>query len=159
MNKERYTRAFNRFLLDNPDIDIEDAEKEFNELYNNGIYAIDDDFDKAEVLYEEASNTESLEECINLLHEAIATCPYHYDSKILLELISNDSSEERIKALENIREEYKKWLLSRGINLDGPLHSIWLDLEARPYIRLLSAVEVALTGSLIRMQISVMNIL
>jgi hypothetical protein len=56
LNKERYTRAFNRFLSDNPDIDIDEAEKEFNELYHSGLYKIDDEFDKAEVLYEEAAD-------------------------------------------------------------------------------------------------------
>ncbi len=140
MNKERYSRAFNRFLSDNPDIDIDEAEKEFNELYDNGLYKIDDEFDKAEVLYEEASNAENIEDSINLLHEAIATCPYHYDSKILLVLLSIDNPVDRITKLEDIREEFKKWLLTKNIDLDNPQFSIWLNLESRPYIRLLSAI-------------------
>ena len=140
MNKERYHRAFNRFLSDNPDIDINEAEKEFNELYNSGLYKIDDDFDKAEVLYEEATNALEINDSINLLHEAIATCPYHYDSKILLTLLSENNSLDRIKKLEDIREEFKKWLLTKNVDLDKPEYSIWLNLESRPYIRLLSAI-------------------
>ena len=140
MNKERYTRAFNRFLSDNPDIDIDEAEKEFNELYHSGLYKIDDEFDKAEVLYEEAAQAIELDDSINLLHEAIATCPYHYDSKILLALLEENNPLDRIKRLEDIREEFKKWLLTRNIDLDKPEFSIWLNLESRPYIRLLSAI-------------------
>ncbi len=140
MNKERYTRAFNRFLSDNPDIDIDEAEKEFNELYHSGLYKIDDEFDKAEVLYEEAADAIELDDSINLLHEAIATCPYHYDSKILLALLEENNPLDRIKRLEDIREEFKKWLLTRNIDLDKPEFSIWLNLESRPYIRLLSAI-------------------
>ena len=140
MNKERYTRAFNRFLSDNPDIDIDEAEKEFNELYNSGDYKIDDDFDKAEVLYDEASNAENVNDAINLLHEALAQCPYHYDSKILLAILSSDNSLERIEKLEEIREEFKRWLKTKDIDLDNPPFSIWLNLESRPYIRLLNAI-------------------
>ena len=140
LNKERYTRAFNRFLSDNPDIDIDEAEKEFNELYHSGLYKIDDEFDKAEVLYEEAADAIELDDSINLLHEAIATCPYHYDSKILLALLEENNPLDRIKRLEDIREEFKKWLLTRNIDLDKPGFSIWLNLESRPYIRLLSAI-------------------
>lgn len=140
MNKERYTRALTRFLHDNPHVTIDEATKEFNELYEEGNYKIDDDFDKAEVIYEEASNTDSLEDSILLLKEAIATCPYHYDSKILLTLLENEDQNERINKLEDIREEYKKWLKSRNIDLDNPSTSIWLILEARAYIRLLSTI-------------------
>ena len=130
MNKERYTRAFNRFLSDNPDIDIDEAEKEFNELYHSGLYKIDDEFDKAEVLYEEAADAIELDDSINLLHEAIATCPYHYDSKILLALLEENNPLDRIKRLEDIREEFKKWLLTRNIDLDKP-GTIAMGVEMR----------------------------
>lgn len=140
MNKERYTRAFNRFLIDNPHVTIDEAQKEFNELYSEGNYKIDDDFDKAEDIYEEASNTDSLEDSIILLKEGIETCPYHYDSKILLTLLEYENPNDRILKLEDIREEYKKWLKERNIDLDSPNTSIWLIIEARPYIRLLTTI-------------------
>lgn len=140
MNKERYIRAFNRFLIDNPDIDMNEAEKEFNELIDEGVYKLDDEYDRAEELYEEASKATDLDDTINLLREAQATCNYHYDSKILLALLELTDPKERIDRLEEIREEYKRWLKTRNIDLDNITGSIWLNIEARPYVRLLSTI-------------------
>ena len=78
---EKFNRALRRFIEDNPDIDFEEAKRDFIEMYNNGDYVIEDDFEKAEELYNKALNTDDIKEARRCVLEAIEVCPYHFDSK------------------------------------------------------------------------------
>ena len=137
-SQDNYRRALNRFLDDNPGVDIDVAIEEFNDIYNKGLYKLDDAYEKAENLYQEVSNSEDRDEAVAILSEAIKVCPYHYDSRILKTVLETDDDFKVIEALEEIREEYKNWLLTKNIDVNNLEDDIWNHLEGRAYIRLLS---------------------
>ena len=138
ISSDNYKRALNRFLDDNPGIDVDVAIEEFNDIYNKGLYKIDDAYEKAENLYQEVSTSEDRDEAVAILAEAIKICPYHYDSKILKTALESDDDFKIIEKLEDIREDYKDWLLTKNIDVNNLEDDIWNHLEGRAYIRLLS---------------------
>lgn len=133
---EKFNRALQRFLNDNPDIDFEKAKDEFIKMYNSGEYKIDDDFSKADDLFEEALKLEDSNQVIEALKQVLKICPTHYEAKGQLILMETKDNKEKTLKLQNLLNEIKLDLEKNyEISFDKIERSLWLNVEARSYLR------------------------
>ena len=139
MNKdiEKFNRALNKFLEDNPDLDFDTVKDEFIEMYNKGEYKLDDEYEHANDLYIESLNCETQEEAISLLNEVLEICPYYYEAKIDLLEMNNAVLNEYLELLE----EYNSYLDGK-LDLENMNGQMWYEIEHRPYLRLLMSIGV-----------------
>ena len=113
---EKFNRALQKFLNDNPDIDLDVAQKEFINLYNSGQYKLDDDFSKAEELFENALELTDENLIIDALKKAVDICPFHFEAKGELAILeTKDDLEE--------------------IDFNNFERTLWLNINVRPYLR------------------------
>ena len=133
---ERFNRALQKFLDDNPDIDFDKAKDEFIELYNSGEYKLDDDFTKADDLYLEALKLEDTKLVMDALKKALNICPKHYEAKGELIILESKSEDEKIMRLKSLLNEIKKDLEENGeIDFNDFERTLWLNIDVRPYLR------------------------
>lgn len=133
---ERFNRALQKFLDDNPDIDFDKAKDEFIELYNSGEYKLDDDFTKADDLYLEALKLEDTKLVMDALKKALNICPKHYEAKGELIILESKSEDEKIMRLKSLLNEIKKDLEETGeIDFNDFERTLWLNIDVRPYLR------------------------
>lgn len=139
MNKdiEKFNRALNKFLEDNPDLDFETVKDEFIEMYNKGEYKLDDDYERANDLYIESLNCETQEEAIEMLNKVLEIYPYYYEAKIDLLEMNQANIEEYLELLE----EYNGYLADK-LDLENMDGQMWYEIEHRPYLRLLMSIGV-----------------
>lgn len=133
---ENFNRALQKFLDDNPDIDFEKAKEEFIELYNSGQYKLEDDFSKAEELFENALELKDEKLVIDALKKAVAICPYHYEAKGELVLLESKTENDKINNLKAVLDENKKYLeKEKEIDFNNFERTLWLNIDARSYLR------------------------
>lgn len=139
MNKdiEKFNRALNKFLEDNPDLDFDTVKDEFIEMYNKGEYKLDDDYEKANDLYIESLNCETQEEAIEILNEVLEIYPYYYEAKIDLLEMNQATINEYLELLD----EYTEYLDGK-LDLENMNGQMWYEIEHRPYLRLLMSIGV-----------------
>ncbi len=133
---EKFNRAFQQFLNDNPDIDIDVAQKEFINLYNSGQYKMDDAFSKAEEIYVNALELDDPKLVKDALKKALEICPNHFEAKgelLILESKTNDEKISRIKSLLNEMKEYLE--KNEEIDFNNFERTLWLNINVRPYLR------------------------
>ena len=133
---ERFNRALQKFLDDNPDIDFDKAKDEFIELYNSGEYKLDDDFSKADDLYLEALKLEDSKLVIDALKKALNICPKHFEAKGELIILESKTEDEKIMRLKALLNENRDDLeANEEIDLNNFERSLWLNIDVRPYLR------------------------
>lgn len=133
---ERFNRALQKFLDDNPDIDFDKAKDEFIELYNSGEYKLDDDFSKADDLYLEALKLEDSKLVIDALKKALNICPKHFEAKGELIILESKTEDEKIMRLKALLNENRDDLeANEEIDLNNFERTLWLNIDVRPYLR------------------------
>lgn len=133
---EKFNRALQKFLNDNPDIDLDVAQKEFINLYNSGQYKLEDDFSKAEEIYENALELKDEALVIDALKKALDICPNHFEAKGELALLETKKDEDKISKLKVILDENRKYLeTTEEIDFNNFERTLWLNINVRPYLR------------------------
>ncbi len=133
---EKFNRALQKFLNDNPDIDLDVAQKEFINLYNSGQYKLDDDFSKAEEIFENALELTDENLVIDALKKAVDICRFHFEAKGELAILETKDDLEKISKLEDILAENKHHLeKTEEIDFDNFERTLWLNINVRPYLR------------------------
>ncbi len=133
---EKFNRALQKFLNDNPDIEFEKAKDEFLKMYNSGEYKLDDDFSKADDLYEEALKLEDANQVIDALKQVLKICPKHYEAKGQLILMETKDNDEKALRMQSLLNEIKIDLeQNEEINFEKIERTLWLNIEARSYLR------------------------
>lgn len=129
---DKFNRALHKYLEDNPDLDFEEAKRDFIEMYNNGEYKVEDEYEQADELYQKALETSDLSMAKDYIMEAIKICPFHFDSKC--ELLNIENAD--VSLYEDLLEEIEEYLEDElDIDLDDVEESLWLINECRPYLR------------------------
>ncbi len=133
---EKFNRALQKFLNDNPDIEFEKAKDEFLKMYNSGEYKLDDDFSKADDLYLEALKLEDSKLVIDALKKALNICPKHFEAKGELIILESKTEDEKIMRLKALLNENRDDLeANEEIDLNNFERSLWLNIDVRPYLR------------------------
>ncbi len=136
---EKFNRAFQRYLMDNPNIDLDKTKEDFIEMYNSGEYKLEDDYEKAEDLYIEAMNSNDKAEAIALLKKAISICPNHFEAQAELYELEGLDNLDVIFKLENLLTLAKEDLVNKGVDFDNIENTLWLINDARPYLRIMNS--------------------
>lgn len=133
--EEKFNRALNRFIKDNPDLDKEKALEEFEKYYKAGDYALKD-FTKADEIFEEALKLDDVEHIKSALKQALDIYPKHYEAKGELIVLETEDKEELVIRLSSLLNEIRNDLEdNEGISLKKVEESLWNTPEVRPYLR------------------------
>lgn len=132
---ERFNRALQKFINDNPDVDINNIKEEFLQMYNSGEYRLLDDFERANDLFLEAHEASDIEEAKSLLEKAVEITPKHFDARTELLLLKEGLS---YNDFEELLKEIKNDLVNDGVDFDNIEESLWYNIDCRPYIRCLN---------------------
>ena len=133
---EKFNRALQKFLDDNPDIDFDKAKEEFINMYNSGEYKLDDDFSKAEELYSEALKLDDPKLVKDAIKKALEIYPKHYEAKGELIMLEAKNNQEKISRLNSLLNEIKDDLeKNKEIDFYNFERTLWLNIDARPYLR------------------------
>ncbi len=133
---EKFNRALQKFMEDNPDLDFNQAKEDFIKLYNSGEYKLEDDYSKADELYEKALELEDAKLVIDALKKALDIYPKHYEAKGELIALEAKTNEERITRFKSLLNENRDDLENNhNINFKEFERTLWLDINCRPYLR------------------------
>lgn len=138
-NIEKFKRALNKFLDDNPNVDFDLVKNDFIEMYNNGEYIVKDDYENASELYYETFNLENDEEIKVTLNKVLEIYPFYYDAKIDLLDLNEESLDKYVALYNEIKSK-----IENEIDLNEINGNLWNVIEYRPLLRIIMSIGVSL---------------